>query len=140
MIIRKPYPNELESTLIVLEYQRDEQGIDLDSDHLAQTVKQHMTRATHLWINAYQGTRPVGCIGGCLAEDNWTGDRFAMINFFYVLESHRDQGIYAKLLEEFTAWAKNNQATTVVGGDINVDYTHVFEGLGFKKQSIFVKE
>jgi GNAT superfamily N-acetyltransferase len=140
MIIRKPNPQELESTLVVLDYQVSEQNIDYDENNLIQTVKTHMSRATHCWLNAYQGTRPVGVIGGCVAQDNWTGDRFAIVNFFYVLPTHQNQGLEKQLLEEFELWAKTVECKQIVGGDINVDYNNVFDSLGFAKKNIWIKE
>ena len=140
MIIRRPHPSELEATLKVLDYQIDEQEVTYDENSLLKTVKRHMVQTTHCWLNAYQGTRPVGVIGGCIAEDNWTGERFAMINFFYVLSSHRDQGVYGQLLDEFTQWAKQYECNKVVGGDIVVNYDRVFDQLDFVKKNIWIKE
>jgi len=144
MIIRKPGPQELDSTLILLEYQRDELEMqDYDPDHVAQTVKTHISKAAHCWFNAYQGTRPVGCIGGYLVQNNYTEEYFAFIDMFYVLNTHRDQGIYKELYTAFAEWAKGCDATKIIGGEINFDntvLTGVLEGLGFSQQKLWIKE
>lgn len=144
MIIRKPTPTELDSTLILLEYQRDELDMqDYDPDHVTQTIKTHMSKATHCWFNAYEGTRPIGCIGGYLVQNNYTEDFFGFIDMFYVLKSHRDQGAYRELFQQFSQWAQSCEAKKIIGGEINFDntvLTGVLDGLGFAKQTLWIKE
>ena len=141
VIVRRPYTNELDSTLILLEYQRDENEIpDYDDSHVFDQVKLHMTRSTHWWLNAYEGTRPVGCIGGYMVQSNFSEQRSALINYFYVLKSHRDQGIYRELLTGFTQWAREHDAVKVIAGDIDLSQDQLLEGLGFQRKNIWIKE
>jgi GNAT superfamily N-acetyltransferase len=141
VIVRRPYTNELDSTLILLEYQRDELNIEnYDESHVFDQVKTHMTRSTHWWLNAYEGTRPVGCIGGYVVQSNFTAERSALINYFYVLKSHRDQGIYLELLRHFKEWSRSVDAEKIVAGDIDVNQDMLLEGLGFQRKNIWIKE
>lgn len=141
MIVRRPYTHELDATLILLEYQRDEQQIeDYDDSHVFDQVKIHMTKGTHWWINAYDGTRPVGCIGGYIVQANFTGRKSALINYFYVLKSHRDQGIYGELLRHFKEWARSLDAEQLICGDIDISQDELLESLGFQSKKIWIKE
>lgn len=141
MIIRRPYTNELDATLILLEYQRDELQIaDYDDNHVFDQVKIHMSKGSHWWLNAYEGTRPVGCIGGYIVQGNYTSAKSALINYFYVLKSHRDQGIYRELLKSFKEWAVEHDCAKIIAGDLETDQNQLFDSLGFDSKKIWIKE
>jgi GNAT superfamily N-acetyltransferase len=139
--VRRPYTHELEATLILLEYQRDELNIeDYDDSHVFDQVKIHMTKGTHWWLNAYEGTRPVGCIGGYIVQGNFSAEKSVLINYFYVLKSHRDQGIYRELFKAFGEWAREHDAKKIIAADIDINQDELFEGLGFQNKKIWIKE
>jgi GNAT superfamily N-acetyltransferase len=139
--VRRPYTHELEATLILLEYQRDELGIeDYDDSHVFDQVKTHMSKGTHWWLNAYSGTRPIGCIGGYIVQSNFSAEKSALINYFYVLKSHRDQGIYRELLNGFVEWSREVNAVKIIAGNIDIDQDLLYEGLGFHSKKIWIKE
>jgi GNAT superfamily N-acetyltransferase len=139
--VRRPYTHELEATLILLEYQRDELSIeDYDDSHVFDQVKTHMTKGTHWWLNAYAGTRPIGCIGGYIVQSNFSAEKSALINYFYVLKSHRDQGIYRELLNGFIEWSKEVNAVKIIAGNIDIDQDLLYEGLGFHSKNVWIKE
>ena len=141
MTVRRPYTHELEATLILLEYQRDELSIeDYDDSHVFDQVKTHMTKGTHWWLNAYAGTRPIGCIGGYIVQSNFSAEKSALINYFYVLKSHRDQGIYRELLNGFIEWSKEVNAVKIIAGNIDIDQDLLYEGLGFHSKNVWIKE
>ena len=141
MTVRRPYTHELEATLILLEYQRDELNIeDYDDSHVFDQVKTHMTKGTHWWLNAYAGTRPIGCIGGYIVQSNFSAEKSALINYFYVLKSHRDQGIYRELLNGFIEWSREVDAVKIIAGNIDIDQDLLYEGLGFHSKKIWIKE
>jgi GNAT superfamily N-acetyltransferase len=139
--VRRPYTHELEATLILLEYQRDELDIeDYDDSHVFDQVKTHMTKGTHWWLNAYAGTRPIGCIGGYIVQSNFSAEKSALINYFYVLKSHRDQDIYRELLNGFVEWTREVDAVKIIAGNIDIDQDLLYEGLGFHSKNVWIKE
>lgn len=141
MTVRRPYTHELEATLILLEYQRDELDIeDYDDSHVFDQVKTHMTKGTHWWLNAYAGTRPIGCIGGYIVQSNFSAEKSALINYFYVLKSHRDQDIYRELLNGFVEWTREVDAVKIIAGNIDIDQDLLYEGLGFHSKNVWIKE
>jgi GNAT superfamily N-acetyltransferase len=144
MVIRRPHATELDSTLILLEYQRDEFEISqYDEDFVTQTVKNYNVKATHFWHNAYEGSRPIGCIGGYLVQGNWSKDLYAHLQFFYVLPTHRNQGIYSDMFKPFKEWTVANNVVKIIAGDLDLNSEHinaVIEQQGFAKKEIWIKE
>lgn len=141
MMVRRPYTQELDATLILLEYQRDEQQIEnYDESHVFDQLKIHWSKGTHWWLNAYEGTRPIGCIGGNIVQGNYSSERAALINYFYVLKSHRDQGVYRELLNGFKEWAREHDADKLIAVDLDINQNQLFESLGFHDKKIWIKE
>jgi GNAT superfamily N-acetyltransferase len=73
-------------------------------------------------------------------QSNFSAEKSALINYFYVLKSHRDQGIYRELLNGFVEWSKEVDAVKIIAGNIDIDQDLLYEGLGFHSKKIWIKE
>lgn len=124
MIIRKPRPDELDLTLILMEYYRDEANLpdgEYDSDAMLETVRDYVIYGDHCWFNMYEGSRAVGLVAGYLVQLPWSRKIQAHVQFIYTIPSHRNLANANSLLKEFEAWAKNNGAEKITAGDIGID-------------------
>lgn len=144
MIVRQMKPNELDSTLILIDYLAEQAGIESkDYNHILKTVRNYTIKADHCWLNAYEGSRPIGCIGGYLIEDNWLPQYHAHIQYFYVLESHALTQARNELYLAFAEWAKTMGAKNLIAGDVFADLGSAeqdFEALDFQSKTIWRKE
>lgn len=137
MIIRPMNPEELDLVVNVFEYYRDDANISDEQWNLqrvVQTIK-HYTITWGLFFRvAYDGQRPVGVIGGFLAEDPITGEGGAAIQFCYLKPGYAELGNYRQLVDEFMTWAKSVHASSVKCLDIGnnpLRMSDIWEDLGF---------
>lgn len=124
MVVRPPRADELDTTIILMEYYRDEANLpdgEYDSDAMAATVKNYMVHHDHCWFNLYDGQRPVGLVGGYIAQLPWSTKLIAHIQFLFILPSHRNIENGRKLTQMFEEWAKNLGAVKISAGDIGIN-------------------
>lgn len=151
MIARKMLPQEIDSTITLCEYYRDEAAqtlpeIDQDWDHnsVIETIKNYCSHYEYTWINLYEGTRPVGLIAGCITAQPWNLQKLnGHIDLIYVLESHRSLDSFRTLITEFTEWAKLCGCEKLTAGDIGIDPERteaLYKSHGFTKGVWMSKE
>lgn len=147
MIVRKIHPQELDITVNLCNYYAQEAAIpddDYDVNSVAETVRLYSTHNEYIWLNLYEGQRPVGLIAGCITNAPWNRKKLhGHIDLVFLLESHRSLDNFKQLINKFEEWAKEMQATTITAGDIgiNVERTKkVYNHLGFKEGLWMSKE
>lgn len=140
MIVRKMHPQELDVTVNLCSYYADEAKIpveDYDTDAVVETIREYTINPEMTWINAYDGTRPVGLIAGCITKLYWTKDHYqGHIDMVYLLESHRTLENFKRLVAEFEAWARQQGCLNVTAGDIGINLERtekLYEHLGYKR-------
>jgi GNAT superfamily N-acetyltransferase len=140
MIIRKMQPTELDITVNLCGYYADEAKIpaeEYDTDSVVDSIRMYTIQPEYVWYNAYENTRPVGFIAGCLTQKLWTKDQFiGHIDFVYLLDSHRTLDNFRRLVAEFEQWALMMKCTEVTAGDLGVNLERtekLYEHLGYKR-------
>jgi GNAT superfamily N-acetyltransferase len=131
---------ELDSTLIMLEYLNDEYLEDYNPQHVLNTVRDYNIKADHIWFNAYEGGRVVGAIGAYVYEDNWTKVLKAHVQYFYILPSHRNHSLCKELLKEVEIWAKDIGCCELTASVEGEYFNKALEQLGLGKQVHYVKD
>jgi GNAT superfamily N-acetyltransferase len=124
VIVKKPRPDELDVTIILMEYYRDEANLpdgEYDAQEMANTVRNYMINGDYCWYNLYDNNRPVGLVGGYLAQIPWSKNLIAHIQFLYTLPSHRNVTNAKMLTDEFELWARNNECVRLSAGDIGIN-------------------
>jgi len=142
MIVRRMQAHELDATMILFNYYRDEAiealpriADEYDENSMVMTVRSYASHAEYCWFNAYEGQRPVGFIAGVLTPCPWNKDLIiAHISFVYMLPSHRSLANFKQLMQEFEGWAKECKCYQITGGDIGIDLDRsqkLYEYFGF---------
>ena len=142
MIVRKMMPHELDATVILFNYYRDEAiesipriADEYDENSMVETIRLYATNYEYIWLNAYEGQRPVGFIAGVLTPCPWNQKLVAAhISFVYMLESHRSLANFKQLMQSFEEWAKTCHCYQITGGDIGINIersTKLYEHFGF---------
>jgi hypothetical protein len=139
-------PREIDSVITLFNYYCE--AVDIpddkyDGNRLLSTLREYAIRP-HLFLRiAYNGQRPIGVIGGFLAEDPVDTDFTANIQFCYLLPEFESG--YPELIDTFMDWAKACKVTAVRAIDIGNNYERlrdVYESLDFeiKRINIMNKE
>jgi GNAT superfamily N-acetyltransferase len=151
MIVRKMQPSEIDVTVNLFGYYRDEATLTMpeideeyDENSVIETIRLYSSHYEYCWFNAYEGQRPVGLVAGCVTQTPWNHKLLVgHIDMIYLLESHRNMANVQMLYDEFVAWAKLSGCTKITAGDIgiNPDRTRkVYTHLGFKEAVMMTKE
>ena len=150
MIVRKILPSEMNVTINLFGYYRDEAvksipsiADEYDEDHVLETIRHYSTHYEYCWFNAYEGQRPVGLIAGCITKAPWGPVYHAHCELIFLLESHRTLANVKELLKAFEEWARIAGAREITAGDIgiNPDRTKkLFEHLDFREGLWMSKE
>ena len=128
--------------MILFNYYRDEAieslpkiAEEYDENSMIMTVREYASHAEYVWLNAYEGQRPVGFIAGVLTPCPWNKLLVAAhISFVYLLPSHRSLPNFRLLMDGFEEWAKQVEAYQITGGDIGIDLDRskkLYEYFGF---------
>jgi len=147
MIIKAVDATNIDATMVLCEYYREEADIsddDYDHNSVLETIKTRSIHPEYCWFNLYEGQRPVGFISGCLTQAPWNNKiLYAHIELVFILESHRNLDNFKMLIDAFTKWAKQFKVVDITAGDIgiNVDRTRkLYEHLGFTQGLWMIKE
>lgn len=151
MIIRPMNPQEIDSTLILFNYYRDEAIETLpeieeeyDENAVLNTIRNYSIQYNHCWFNVYDNQRPVGFVAGYITEVPWSQTSLqANIQFIYCLKSHRNMDVFKQMVEEFENWAKEREVTKITAGDIGIDIERsrkIYEHLGYTPGLIVSKD
>jgi len=151
MIVRPMQTQELDATVNVFGYYRDEAigsmpeiEQEYDENSVIKTIKQYASQWNRCWFNAYEGQRPVGFIAGVLSNCPWNEKKIiANIAFVYLIDSHKNLDNFRELMKEFEQWARSVDAEQITGGDIgiNIEKTKkLYEHFGFRPVLLTVKE
>lgn len=143
-------PNELDTTMICFNYYRDEAieavpGFvdEYSDDSMTETVRAYASHYECIWLNAYEGQRVVGFIGGYLSQCPWNKKLItANAGFIYLLPSHRGLENFKQLMQSFTEWANNCSCNEIAVGDIGIDIERrqkLYEHFGFKSVLMMTK-
>lgn len=148
MLVRDMETNELDVVINLFNYYKDDVRINDDnwnSDNLLKTIKEYCIRP-HLYFKvAFQATRPVGVIGGFVANDIVESETTGTIQFLFLLPEYRTQEYYKTLVGGFEEWARDCGATKLRAIDIgyNLDrLNEVYDLLGYSpvRFSLMTKE
>jgi GNAT superfamily N-acetyltransferase len=142
MIVRQAQSRELDSTVILFNYYRDEAiesipriADEYDEDSMIATIRTYISNHEYIWLNAMEGQRPVGFIGGVLTPCPWNDQLIAAhISFVYLLPSHRNLDNFKQLMTAFEEWARTCHCYQITGGDIGINIersTKLYEHFGF---------
>jgi len=151
VIVRKILPQEMDATINLFNYYVDQAvesipsiSEEYDENSVLEFIRLYATHNEYVWMNAYEGQRPIGLIAGCVTQCPWNKDIFhGHIDMVFLLESHRNLDNFRSLLDAFTAWAKANKCTKLTAGDIGIDPARLkklYEHFGFKEALLMVKE
>lgn len=129
MLVRKMQPQEIDVTVNLFGYYRDEAIQSLpeieeqyDSDSVLSTIRLYNSHYEYCWFNAYDGQRPVGLVSGCITSVPWNNKIFtAHIDMIYLLDSHRNMDNFRLLLNSVQQWAKTLGCTKITAGDIGIN-------------------
>lgn len=136
----------MDVTINLCGYYADEADIpsdEYDSDSVLETVRTYTIHPEYIWMNAFDGQRPVGLIAGCITKKPWNSSLIAHIDLVFLLESHRTLANFKQLVDKFEEWAKMMQCTSITAGDIgiNIDRTKkLYEHFGFSEALWMNKE
>lgn len=147
MIVRQMQPHELDITANLCNYYAQEANIpdeEYDVSAVAETIRTYSSRGEYIWLNAYEGQRPIGLIAGCITKEPWSKTKFnGHIDLIYMLESHRTLDNFKQLVRAFEEWARTVGATKITAGDIgiNVERTKkIYSHMGFTEGLWMSKE
>ena len=151
MIVRKMLPHEFDSTVVCFNYYRDEAieaipriAEEYDENSMIETIKLYAINYEYIWLNAYEGQRVVGFIGGYLSQSPWNNQLVtANVGFIFLLESHRTLENFRMLLNSFEEWARTCKCVEITAGDIGIDIERrkkLYEHFGFKPILMMTKE
>jgi len=143
MIVRQMQPREFDMTVNLFGYYRDEAiqtmpkiADEYDENSVIDTIKTFASKWDHIWLNAYDNTRPVGFIAGYASACPWNSNILdANIAFIYLLDSHKNMDNFRELLAQFEAWARTIKAQNITAGDIGINPERtekLYEHFGFK--------
>ena len=143
MIVRQMQPREFDMTVNLFGYYRDEAiqtmpkiADEYDENSVIDTIKTFASKWDHIWLNAYDNTRPVGFIAGYASACPWNSNILdANIAFIYLLDSHKNMDNFRELLSQFEAWARTIKAQNITAGDIGINPERtqkLYEHFGFK--------
>ena len=143
MIVRQMQPREFDMTVNLFGYYRDEAILTMpkiadeyDENSVIDTIKTFASKWDHIWLNAYDNTRPVGFIAGYASACPWNSNILdANIAFIYLLDSHKNMDNFRELLSQFEAWARTIKAQNITAGDIGINPERtqkLYEHFGFK--------
>jgi GNAT superfamily N-acetyltransferase len=136
-------PREFDMTVNLFGYYRDEAiqtmpkiADEYDENSVIDTIKTFASKWDHIWLNAYDNTRPVGFIAGYASACPWNSNILdANIAFIYLLDSHKNMDNFRELLAQFEAWARTIKAQNITAGEIGINPERtekLYEHFGFK--------
>jgi hypothetical protein len=137
-------PDEMDLIVNLFEYYRDEALIsesDWDVNRVVQVIKNYSINWNLFFRIAYEGTRPVGVIGGFVSEDPITGERCSAIQFNYLKPDYASVGNYKQLIDLFVEWSQEVKATDIKCMDIGNNpnrLEEVYEALDFTNQMLTI--
>jgi GNAT superfamily N-acetyltransferase len=113
---------------------------DYDENSMVEAIRQYASNYKYIWFNAYEGQRPVGFIGGFMAECPWNKTLvFTNISYIYLLPSHRNKENFNQLMDEFIAWSKLAKAVRIMSTDNDI-FQSSLEQLEFTSEKLMTKE
>lgn len=137
-------PDEMDLIVNLFEYYKDESLIsdsDWDVNRVVQVIKNYSVSWNLFFRVAYEGTRPVGVIGGFVSEDPITGERASAIQFNYLKPNYASVGNYRQLIDQFVEWSKEVKATDIKCMDIGNcpdRLDEVYQDLGFAANTLTI--
>lgn len=151
MIIKKMLPNEIDITVNLFNYYRDDAiealpyiADEYDEDAVLETIRNYNIQYDHCWFNLYDNQRPVGFVAGYIVAKPWSKTSLVgHLQFIYVLKSHRNLDVFKQLVDEFETWARQFDVKQITAGDIGIDIERsqkLYEHLGFKQDLAVTKE
>jgi GNAT superfamily N-acetyltransferase len=151
MIVRPMLPHELDATMILMNYYRDELFEkhpslldEYDENSITETVRRYVINHEFVWFNAYEGQRPVGFIGGHMSNLPWNNSIIsANIDYIYMCPGKQTNANYKQLMESFEEWARAIKATKITGSDFNCtleEGQEFFKSFGYTPVVLSIKE
>jgi GNAT superfamily N-acetyltransferase len=151
VIVRQIQPHELDSTVTLFNYYFEEaaekmpaMADEYDENSIIGTIRRYVIDHQCIWLNSFEGQRPVGFIAGNIGTIPWNDDLVvANLSFIYLLPSHRNMDNFRELYKKFEEWARTISAYKISAGDIGIDIERsqkVYEYLGFEPILLMTKE
>lgn len=151
MIVRPMLAKEIDVTVNLFGYYRDEAIQSLpeieeqyDESSVLETIRLYSSHNEYVWMNAYEGQRPVGLIAGCLTQMPWNKKLLnAHIDMVFLLESHRTIDNFKLLYNTFEQWARGYKCRKITAGDIGINPERtrkIYSHLGFEEHIWMIKD
>lgn len=128
MIIRPMETREIDLVITLFNYYRVEADISdesYDENRVLNTIREYNIRPNLFFRVAYNGTRPIGVIGGFLSEDAIELEVTATIQFNYLIPEFATVDNYGQLVDEFETWARQFKCTQIRAIDIGKNLTRL---------------
>lgn len=144
MIVRKMRAEEIDITVNLTRYYAQEAAEtqpniedEYDSDSVVDLVRGRTIEDSFFWFNAYENTRPVGFISGCVTTPQWNNKiYYCHVDLIFLLKEHRNINNFKSLVNAAEDWGLQFDAQKITAGDIGINperTTKLYESLGFNK-------
>lgn len=140
---------EIDATVTLVKYYYDEAAEAIptlgewDTNSVINTIRGRSITPQLLWLNLYDGSRPVGMISGSFNHAPWNEDvAMANIDLFYILPSHRDLNNFKSLVKGFEEWAAMIDSRFVYVSDMGMNEERtstLYKRLGYEPATSLVK-
>lgn len=151
MIVRRMRPDEIDITVNLCRYYHQEAAEAIpelaeqwDTNSVIKTIRQRSINPALVWLNMYEGSRPVGFISGSFNTAPWNdGIVISAIDMFYILPSHRNIENFRDLYKNYEEYARMVNTTKVFVSDmgVNPDRTNkLYEHFGFERTTSLIKD
>lgn len=149
MLVRPLRPQDLDNTMIMMDYYREEMDIGQDEEwnenSVIQSIRLYSTNAECMFLVAVESDRVVGCCSGIARKEFYNDTIETVMQMMFLLPSHRNKENYQQLLGEFLNWShlvKSQRMLLVDIGNSNTRIQTIADTLNFDHKNIrvFVKE
>jgi GNAT superfamily N-acetyltransferase len=148
-MIRTVDPNEIDITVNLVKYYYDEAAEAMpnmgewDTNSVIRTIRNRTINPAHVWLNMYEGTRPIGMISGSIALAPWNEDIvMGTIEMFYILKSHRNMDRFRELVSAYEEWAAMSNTKLIYVSDMGINESRtatLYQQLGYDTATSLVK-
>lgn len=145
MIVRTMLPQEIDITINLFGqyfqelYENTNGNLpDYDENSVIELVRKYSSLNNLVWLNAYEGQRPVGFLAGSFGRCHWNKNIIkAHIDFIYAMPGRSINSLVDKFMEHVNTVGATEIILTDMNGKSN---QQAFEQLGFKQVQLMIKE
>lgn len=148
-MIRTVDPHEIDSTVTLVKYYYEEAAENIpnlgewDTNSVIRTIRQRTINPATVWLNMYEGERPIGMISGSINLAPWNEEIvMGNIEMFYILKSHRNMDRFKSLVNAYEEWAAMSDTKLIHVSDMGINESRtkiLYEQLGYSSATSLVK-